>query len=226
MVGDSVRYPNYVTHEEQSPTRALPPGRVAAWLAKQVEIALADAALSLPQYRVLALLADGSAASSFIAERLAVRPPTITAVVDGLVCRGLVDRSHTDADRRRVDHVLTVDGQRVLAAADEAVSARLARLASFLGDDALAARAVDDLALWGRAMRAHRSSGKTAEGASIPLDAGPTPRDGGPTLADADPSPADAGATTADAGSGGASATGAEPALAAYAPARTGGGRA
>jgi len=151
-----------VTHEGQPSTRHVSPGRVAAWLAKQVDIALADAALSLPQYRVLALLADGSASSSFIAARLAVQPPTITAVVDGLVCRGLVDRRHTAADRRRVDHVMTVAGTRLLAAADEAVNARLAHLASFLGDEALAARAVDDLALWGQAMRAHRSAAKTA----------------------------------------------------------------
>jgi DNA-binding MarR family transcriptional regulator len=150
-----------VIPEAQTEPRTLTPGRVAAWLAKQVDIALADAALSLPQYRVLALLADGSAASSFLAERLAVRPPTITAVVDGLVLRGLVDRRHTDEDRRRVDHVLTADGQSLLAAADGAVNARLSRLASCLGDEVLALRAIDDLALWGQAMRAHRGAMET-----------------------------------------------------------------
>lgn len=164
-----------MTPEAPAPTSALASGRVAAWLAKQVEIALADAALSLPQYRVLALLADGSAASSFLAERLAVRPPTITAVVDGLVLRGLVDRRHTDEDRRRVDHLLTADGKDLLAGADEAVNARLSRLASRLGDEALAARAIDDLALWGQAMRAHRSSGEAGRAAAGRGEAGPSP---------------------------------------------------
>jgi DNA-binding MarR family transcriptional regulator len=156
-----------VTPEAHHEPRALTPGRVAAWLAKQVEIALAEAALSLSQYRVLALLADGSAAPSFLAERLAVRPPTITAVVDGLVLRRLVDRHHTDEDRRRVDHVLTAEGERLLAAADEAVNARLSHLASCLGDEALAARAIDDLALWGQAMRAHRSASEAARALAV-----------------------------------------------------------
>jgi long-chain acyl-CoA synthetase len=67
-------------------------GRTAAWLAKQVEIGLSSAELSLPQYRVLGLLDESSAVSSDLAERLAVRPPSVTAIVDGLVARGLVER--------------------------------------------------------------------------------------------------------------------------------------
>ena len=59
--------------------------RAVARLAKQVEVALAPLDLSLPQYRVLALLGDGSTASSVLARKLAVSPPSVTAVVDGLV---------------------------------------------------------------------------------------------------------------------------------------------
>ena len=76
-------------------------GRTAAWLAKQVELALVSADLSLPQYRILGLLTEGSAVSSSLAERLAVRPPSITAVVDGLVSRSLVERRHAEDDRRQ-----------------------------------------------------------------------------------------------------------------------------
>ena len=115
--------------------------RAVARLAKQVEVALAPLDLSLPQYRVLALLADGSTASSVLARKLAVSPPSVTAVVDGLVARGLVERRDDPEDRRRLTLLLTRDGKRLLAAADIAGEARLDEIAGFLADppDALAA---------------------------------------------------------------------------------------
>ena len=85
-------------------------GRVAAWLSKRVEVALAEVDLTLPQYRVLGILAEGSAAASGLADRLAVRRPSITALIDGLVARGLVDRRQEDTDRRRVALRLTDEG--------------------------------------------------------------------------------------------------------------------
>jgi len=131
-------------------------GRSAAWLAKQVEIGLATADLSLPQYRVLGLLDESPAVSSDLAERLAVRPPSVTAIVDGLVARGLVERRDVVADRRLVDHVLTDAGHRALDQADSAVSARLAEIAACLGDPAAKQRAFDGLVAWRSAFIAHR----------------------------------------------------------------------
>src|ERR1700751_4376616 len=64
-------------------------GRVAAWLSKRVEVALATVDLTLPQFRVLGILAEGASAASGLADRLAVRRPSITALIDGLVARGL-----------------------------------------------------------------------------------------------------------------------------------------
>ena len=46
-----------------TPTRLHNPGRTAAWLAKQVELGLTTVDLSLSQYRILGLLAEGSAMS-------------------------------------------------------------------------------------------------------------------------------------------------------------------
>ncbi len=89
-------------------------GRAAAWLSKQVELALVDVELSLPQYRVLGLLGEGVSIPSALAERLTVRRPTVTAVVDGLELRGLVQRTPGDLDKRRVTHTLTAKGQRLL----------------------------------------------------------------------------------------------------------------
>ena len=115
--------------------------RAVARLAKQVEVALAPLDLSLPQYRVLGLLADGSTASSVLARQLAVSPPSVTAVVDGLVGRGLVGRQADPEDRRRLTLLLTRDGTRLLAAADVAAEARLDEIAGFMDEppEALAA---------------------------------------------------------------------------------------
>jgi long-chain acyl-CoA synthetase len=138
-------------------------GRTAAWLAKQVELALVSADLSLPQYRILGLLTEGSAVSSALAERLAVRPPSITAVVDGLVSRGLVERRHAEDDRRRVAHVLTAKGEKLLTTANEAVDSRLAGIAGSLESAELTARALEGLALWRDAMAAfHNTTPATA----------------------------------------------------------------
>jgi DNA-binding MarR family transcriptional regulator len=132
-----------------------PLGRTAAWLAKQVEIGLATVDLSVSQYRILSLLDESSAASSHLAERLAVRPPTITAVVDGLVTRGLVERRAVEGDRRRVDHVLTDEGHRVLDAADTAVEERLRGVTDALDDPEAAEAAFRGLAAWRTAFVAY-----------------------------------------------------------------------
>ncbi|HMC52019.1 MAG TPA: MarR family winged helix-turn-helix transcriptional regulator [Acidimicrobiales bacterium] len=129
-------------------------GRAAARLAKHVEGALAHVELSLPQYRVLVVLAKGSAAASALASRLAVSPPSVTALVDGLVGRGFVERQPVSGDRRRVDHVLTDKGRRVLADADGAVDRRLQDIAAHLPPSDRT-RAMNGLDLWHKAMDAY-----------------------------------------------------------------------
>src|ERR1700722_717281 len=133
-------------------------GRAAAWLSKQVELALADVELSLPQYRVLGLLAEGASMPSALAERLTVRRPTVTAVVDGLEVRGLVQRTPGGLDKRNVTHTLTAKGRRLLDGANEAVDVRLTDIATSLADPALTGQALDGLVLWRTAMRAFHSA--------------------------------------------------------------------
>ena len=137
-------------------------GRVAAWLSKRVEVALAQVELTLPQYRVLGILAEGAAAASGLADRLAVRRPSITALIDGLVARGLVDRRQEDADRRRVALRLTDAGARILVEADRAVDDYLISIAGHLPDkdEAMALRSLE---LWARAMTASRQGPKQAD---------------------------------------------------------------
>ncbi|MGH2871957.1 MAG: MarR family winged helix-turn-helix transcriptional regulator [Solirubrobacteraceae bacterium] len=125
-----------------------------ARLARQVERALAAADLTLPQYRTLIMLADGNEAASALADKLAVSRPSVTAVVDGLVARGLVQRDQDVGDRRRVALAITPRGRALLAVADEHAERRLGEIAEHgAGDQALA---FDGLALWKQALDRHR----------------------------------------------------------------------
>lgn len=125
---------------------------MAAWIARQVERGLATSELSLPQYRVLGLLAEGNALPSSMADRLNVRRPSITAVVDGLVARGLVVRTPAEGDRRQVSHAITAEGRQLLAAADRDVEERLAAIAGCLGSAAQTEAALGGIELWGEAL--------------------------------------------------------------------------
>lgn len=133
------------------------PARAAAWLGKHVELALAEVDLTPPQYRVLGVLGEGASMPSALAERLAVRRPTITAVVEGLAARGLVERAPRDEDRRTVTHALTDKGKRLLHDADRAVTARLRTVAGY------GPKPTDDmlrqLGQWRTAMRSHLDRG-------------------------------------------------------------------
>jgi DNA-binding MarR family transcriptional regulator len=131
-------------HDEISAARA------ASRLTRQVEQALAALGLSVPQYRVLAVLAEATAAAGLLAERLAVRPPSVTSVVDGLVGRGLVRRGADLEDRRRQVLEVTDDGIAALHEADAAVAARLRELADRL-DGRRAQRVLSSLSDWNEA---------------------------------------------------------------------------
>lgn len=136
---------------------AVSAGRAAARLAKQVERAVTDVGLSLPQYRVLANLSEGPSVASTLAERLIVSRPSVTAIADGLVERGFVARTSGPADRRTVIHVLTEPGIKILATADEAIEERLAAIASHVGP-ADRRRAFEGLELWHEALDASRAA--------------------------------------------------------------------
>lgn len=124
---------------------------MAARLAKQVERALTEVDLSLAQFRLLANLSEGPSGASALAERLIVTRPSVTALADGLVERGLVERTAGPDDRRSVIHVLTDKGARVVAEADEAIDRRLGSVADELAEPERR-RAFGGLHAWGRAL--------------------------------------------------------------------------
>jgi long-chain acyl-CoA synthetase len=128
-------------------------GRTVARLGRHVEVALSRVDLTAAQYRALVQLAQGAEAPSALATQLAVTKPSITGVVEGLLHRGLVDRTASIEDRRRISVDLTDEGRRVLALADQAVAARLDEILAEI-DDPQAALA--GLERWRVAMDAYR----------------------------------------------------------------------
>src|SRR4051794_16610117 len=118
--------------------------RTLTRLARMLERGAGD--LSLPQFRVLALVEEGGERASQLADLLAVAKPTITAVVDGLVDRGYLKRT-ADCDDRRVTKItVTAAGKKALYSAEHAMHARLHEVLSHADDPAAIERALEDLA--------------------------------------------------------------------------------
>jgi long-chain acyl-CoA synthetase len=126
-------------------------GRTIAWLSRQIETALIEVELSLSQYRVLTILEREPEGASVIADELAVTRPTVTAIIDGLVNRGLVDRAPDELDRRRIRIRATTSGLSKLKKADAAVDARTSELLAKLGDPDQKT-AINGLECWRRAL--------------------------------------------------------------------------
>jgi DNA-binding MarR family transcriptional regulator len=119
--------------------------RALALAARSLERAAGECDLTLAQYRVLALVAAGDERSSLLAERLAVAKPTITAVVDGLVERGLIERASVEGDRRSIRISLTKAGQQALRAVERAMAEVLDRIFGEARDRAALVHALGDL---------------------------------------------------------------------------------
>jgi long-chain acyl-CoA synthetase len=131
--------------------------RTLARLARMLERGAGD--LSLPQYRVLALVDGGGERASHLAERLAVAKPTVTAVVDGLVERGYLKRTADAGDRRATRITLTSAGRRALWDAEAAMEQRLDDVLARADDPAAVGAALADLGLALDRTRAQRLAG-------------------------------------------------------------------
>jgi long-chain acyl-CoA synthetase len=136
---------------------ALSAGMTIIRLARLAERVLAENDLSPGQYRMLVQLGAGAEASSTLAKKLAVSAPSVTAVVDGLVRRGVVERFPSEEDRRRVSLQLTDAGRALLATAESALLGRLETLAHELGNELLTTNVMTSLSLWGEAFGRERA---------------------------------------------------------------------
>jgi DNA-binding MarR family transcriptional regulator len=85
--------------------------------------------MTIPQFRALQAIShrgQSGALNLELARQLGVAAPSMTAMIDGLVDRGLVDRSIDPDNRRQVNIVLTPRGQDRYRAISEAIEERLA----------------------------------------------------------------------------------------------------
>jgi DNA-binding MarR family transcriptional regulator len=103
-----------------------------ARLARLLERACTE--LTLSQYRLLAMIADGAERASQIAGRLAVTKPTVSATIETLVERGLVSRAMADDDRRALRLQITAEGRAVLGAAERGMREQLDALLIHVDD--------------------------------------------------------------------------------------------
>ena len=78
------------------------------WVVRELERACSD--LTLPQYRLLALIVRGEERASSLAGQLALARPTVSAAVETLVANGMVARTSVDGDRRAVHLTITPAG--------------------------------------------------------------------------------------------------------------------
>ncbi|HEX7240142.1 MAG TPA: MarR family transcriptional regulator [Longimicrobiaceae bacterium] len=85
-----------------------------------------EAGISTAQLYVLSCLADGAASSlTELGERTLTDRTSVAEVVDRLVFRGLAERDHSGADRRRTGVRITDEGRAVLRDAPLPPTARL-----------------------------------------------------------------------------------------------------
>jgi DNA-binding MarR family transcriptional regulator len=105
--------------------------------------------LSLAHYRVLSAIAGGDERASRVAARLALGRPTISASVDALCRRGLIQREGVAADQRATALRLTAAGTKLLA---EVEAQMLARFTAVLEQVSHGERLVSSLVEFGTAL--------------------------------------------------------------------------
>jgi DNA-binding MarR family transcriptional regulator len=112
--------------------------------------------LSLAQFRLLAMVDDGGDRASWLADRLALAKPTITALVDGLVDRCYLTRTADVGDRRVTRIAMTQRGRRALVAAEAAMAERLGEVLALTDEPASVMWAISQLGSGLDRLRANR----------------------------------------------------------------------
>lgn len=133
--------------------------RALAFTARRLERSLGD--MTLPQFRVLALVASSTERASHLAELAAVSRPSLTGLLDGLEARGWVRRVDVTGDRRGVLLEVTAEGRAALTHAERAMAATLVDLLEpASADDRV--RAVRGLASLSSILKARRDQRSAA----------------------------------------------------------------
>jgi DNA-binding MarR family transcriptional regulator len=114
------------------------------WVARELERACTD--LTLPQYRLLALIVRGEERASGLAGQLALARPTVSAAVETLVANGMLERTAVHGDRRAIRLAITPEGREALAVAERSMREQLDALLRDVPDPAVVQDALDQLA--------------------------------------------------------------------------------
>ena len=120
--------------------------------ARVLERALDD--MTLPQFRVMMMIASSPERANRLAERAAVSRPSLTGLLDGLETRGWVQRVDVQGDRRGVSLEVTPDGAAALKRAERSMAAELEKVLH-ASSDTDRSRVVDGLDALGNAVREH-----------------------------------------------------------------------
>ena len=119
--------------------------------ARVLERSLDD--MTLPQFRVLMLIASSPERANRLAERAAVSRPSLTGLLDGLETRGWVQRVTVEGDRRGVSLEVTKAGASALERAERAMTAELDEVLRAAGKHR--SRVIDGLDALGAAIKEH-----------------------------------------------------------------------
>ena len=109
--------------------------------------------MTLPQFRVLSVIASSPERANRLAEKAAMSRPSLTGLLDGLEARGWVQRVHVEGDRRGVSLELTLAGAAALREAEQSMTTELKRVLASSPDDRDAV--IDGLSALERAIREH-----------------------------------------------------------------------
>src|SRR5690348_513658 len=105
----------------------------------RVEMPDALCDLGETQFRIIHALNHGSFTIGELADRMKVRTPTVSRMIDAMVARGLVDREPDSADRRKVWLHLTAEGRELSNGMEQHFQIAVARFLQPLDDEKLRA---------------------------------------------------------------------------------------
>ena len=89
------------------------------------------------QFRIIHALNHGSFTMGELADRMKVRTPTVSRMIDTMVARGLVDREPDSTDRRKVWLHLTAAGRELSSGMEQHFQIAVARFLQPLDDERL-----------------------------------------------------------------------------------------
>jgi DNA-binding MarR family transcriptional regulator len=142
--------------------------RAVAFTARWLERSLGE--MTLPQLRVLSLVASSPERANRIAERAAVSRPSLTGILDGLEARGWVRRVDVVGDRRGVLLEVTGAGTEALRQAEHAMTGALDGVLD-AADPAGRRTIIAGLTALGQVLRTHRERREAAASAAAPPEA-------------------------------------------------------